>query len=181
MCITLHNLCGPPWGLGVGIGTPPYLARFLSSLIHHTWLGFYFLHFLWFLAPWCIFVCFCSLARVLPITLVTKIICFPSVNLTATQVRWTLTYWAICHWYIVWRGVSSTHRTRVYNSKSNTSVRVYTHQITQQSMKTLHAYLSNLVCLKKNYFGNTIQGRWQLLDFDFFIFSFKFQHNFLLK
>lgn len=118
---TSQSLRSSRGGWRWGWDTPPCLARFLPSLSHHVWLGFYFLHFLWYLAPWCIFVHFCSLARVLPISLVTKIVCFPSVNLAATQIRWTLTYWAVCHWYVVRWGVSSTHRTRVYNSKSDTS------------------------------------------------------------
>lgn len=110
---TSQSLRSSLGGWGWGWDTPPGSARFLPSLSHHVWLGFYFLHFLWYLAPWCIFVHFCSLARVLPISLVTKIVCFPSVNLAATQIRWTLTYWAVCHWYVVRWGVSSTHRTRV--------------------------------------------------------------------
>lgn len=88
---TSQSLRSSLGGWGWGWDTPPCSARFLPSLSHHVWLGFYFLHFLWYLAPWCIFVHFCSLARVLPISLVTKIVCFPSVNLAATQIRWTLT------------------------------------------------------------------------------------------
>lgn len=43
MCITLHNLCGPPWGLGVGIGHPSLLGpvSFVSHPPHLAWFLFF--------------------------------------------------------------------------------------------------------------------------------------------
>lgn len=78
-----------PGGLGVGMGHPSLLGPVssVSQPPRLAWFLFFTLPLVFGTLMHFEFVHFCSLARVLPISLVTKIVCFPSVNLAATQIR----------------------------------------------------------------------------------------------